>query len=73
MAYDMSGVPMAAEYETVMLAYGQEYDPQNSAEQVVRLKIDASVSDINGDHIARLVQKGFSDIAVVSGGKVYEY
>ncbi|MBQ8569051.1 MAG: hypothetical protein IJ446_07535 [Oscillospiraceae bacterium] len=74
MAYDMSGVPLSAEYEAAMLSYGQAGGyTDNIPEQVVRLKFDATVRDLNGDYIAELVQKGFSDIAVATGGKVYEY
>ena len=73
MAYDMSGVPLSAEYEADMLSYGQSGYRDNIPEQVVRLKFDATVRDLNGDYIAELVQKGFSDIAVATGGKVYEY
>lgn len=71
MNYNMNGVPAAAEMDTLLFS-AQQTD-SSAHENIIRLNIDAAVKSIDGDVIARLVQDGFSEIAVTTGGKVYEY
>ncbi|MCI5751586.1 MAG: hypothetical protein SOU50_08325 [Oscillospiraceae bacterium] len=71
MNYTMNGVPAAAEMDTLLFSARQT--DSSARENIIRLNIDAAVKSIDGDVIARLVQDGFSEIAVTTGGKVYEY
>ena len=71
MSYSMNGVPAAAEMDTLLFSASQTVsDPRDNT---IRLNIDAAVKTIDGDVLARIVQDGFSEIAVTTGGKVYEY
>ncbi len=71
MKYNMNGVPAAAEIDSFFT--GENLSEDNSGNNVVRLSIDSVIKNINGDELIRTVQEGFSEIAVTSGGKVYEY
>ncbi|MGN0691058.1 MAG: hypothetical protein ACI4K7_01780 [Oscillospiraceae bacterium] len=71
MSYIMNGVPAAAEMDTLLFSAAQT--ESNARENIIRLNIDAAVKSIDGDVLARMVQDGFSEIAVTTGGKVYEY
>lgn len=68
---DMRGVPLAAEYASVMSDSETEYS--QGGDRVVRLKIEAALSNADGTALAEIVQKGFSELAVSSGGRVFEY
>lgn len=69
--YDMNGVPAAAE---IAAAFRPRGAAENSGtEQTVRLHIDAALRDMDGRYIAELAQQGFSEIAITTGGRVYEY
>lgn len=73
MKYSMNGVPAAAEINAALYG-GSERQYDRSAEpDIIRLNISAALKNIDGDTIARMVQEGFSEIAVSSGGKVFEY
>ena len=67
----MIGVPAAAEIETLLSDFSSE--KSSAGENILRLSIDAAIKNIDGDTVARMVQDGFSEIAVTTGGKVYEY
>lgn len=71
MSCSMIGVPVAAEIEA-MLSDNSSGKTSNG-ENIVRLSIDAAIKNMDGDTVARMVQEGFSEIAVTTGGKVYEY
>lgn len=71
MSYSMVGVPVAAEIETLLSDFSSE--KSSARENIVRLSIDAAIKNLDGDTVARMVQDGFSEIAVTTGGKVYEY
>ncbi len=71
MRYNMNGVPAAAEIDSLFAADNLSED--NSGSNVLRLSIDSVIKNINGDELIRTVQEGFSEIAVASGGKIYEY
>lgn len=73
MKYSMNGVPAAAEINAALYG-GSERQYDRSAEpDIIRLNISAALKNIDGDTVARMVQEGFSEIAVSSGGKVFEY
>lgn len=68
MKYSSDGVPFAAE-----LAGAVGNSSESAAEdRVIKLQIEAELKDPKGD-VVELVQRGFSEIAVTSGGNVYEY
>ncbi|MGN0695884.1 MAG: hypothetical protein ACI4J5_03845 [Oscillospiraceae bacterium] len=71
MNYSMNGVPAAAEMDALLLSPQQS--DTSARENIIRLNIDAAIKNIDGDVLARMVQDGFSEIAVTTGGKVYEY
>ncbi len=71
MKYNMNGVPAAAEIDSFFA--GENLSADNSGDNVVKLSINSVIKNINGDELIRTVQEGFSEIAVTSGGKVYEY
>ena len=71
MSYSMNGLPAAAEMDTLLFLAPQI--DTTARENIVRLNIDAAIKNIDGDVLARMVQDGFSEIAVTTGGKVYEY
>ncbi len=67
----MNGVPAAAE---ISAAISGDNTPLSQAkENIVRLNINAAMKAPDGETLARLVQEGFSEIAITTGGKVYEY
>ena len=71
--YDMNGVPAAAEIESAFLGSAAESGGADTSERTIKLKIDAALKNVDGRYIAELAQQGFSEIAVTTGGKVYEY
>lgn len=71
MSCSMIGVPAAAEIEAMLSDNSSE--KASNGENIVRLSIDAAIKNMDGDTVARMVQEGFSEIAVTTGGKVYEY
>ncbi len=71
MRYNMNGVPAAAEIGAYFSS--QKSSEKMSGENVIRLSIDSVIKNINGDELARTVQEGFSEIAISTGGKLYEY
>lgn len=73
MKYSMNGVPAAAEINAALYGGSDRQDNRSSDNNIIRLSIDAALKNIDGDTVARMVQEGFSEIAVSSGGKVFEY
>lgn len=73
MRYSMNGVPAAAEINAALSDSIGRQENRSPSDNVIRLNIDAALKNIDGETIARMVQEGFSEIAVSSGGKVFEY
>ena len=71
--YDMDGVPAAAEITSAFLRGNEENSSTDISDRTIRLKINAALRNIDGRYIAELAQEGFSEIAITTGGKVYEY
>lgn len=69
----MNGVPAAAEINAALSDSIGRQENRSPSDNVIRLNIDAALKNIDGETIARMVQEGFSEIAVSSGGKVFEY
>lgn len=71
--YDMNGIPVSAAINAAFARTDGDSAENGSTDRVIRLKINAALKDIDGRYIAELAQQGFSEIAVTSGGCVYEY
>lgn len=71
MRYNMSGVPAAIESYTLFSAGNGDNFTENM--KPIKLSIESVIKNTDGDTLAKTVQNGFSEIAITSGGKVYEY
>ncbi len=71
MKYSMNGVPAAAEISAAIS--GDNTPFSQTRDNIIKLNINAAVKAPDGETLARLVQEGFSEIAITTGGKVYEY
>lgn len=73
MKYSMNGVPAAAEINAALSDAALSDNSRSVSDSVLKLNIEAALKNADGETIARMVQEGFSEIAVSSGGKVFEY
>lgn len=71
MRYNMSGVPAAIESYSLFSSSSDNLSAENT--KPIRLTIESVIKDIDKNTIARTVQDGFSEIAITTGGKLYEY